>query len=751
MVEELLPKEGEKPIDVLNRTVEDFGLSQAVEDRQKQLGLSRLKPTQLAALVADQINFRLDEPPLPPPPVPPLPEESEEAEEPDEREACAAGSTEPEFPVRVVPALPHFEEVVCTAVKQDFFSATFPELMRKAGDELTLGLELFILYTLIESAKPGRKPLCFFPSRREFDDNGFYVQTPKAEESIQWDPKGKVSVRQFVKDFLSTARQKEIRTVLRHIVNIHRNGSSHSNFYDRQQDPRVLAQNVHRCFRAIFHNNSLVPCEPGESFAAISLRERELALLTGRQVQKLLACLITKPKRRVDSECQELLKAAELHFTNVRAIFNLIKKLNKKPASNDPLDSLENLKQATSSMDPTAPLCVDEEFVLVHLWPRFGAQNVPNEEVVVDESDDDFIPVTKENSVVRLGFQNTSRFSPVETERKSDPLLVKTSFAINPIGATNLDMVNRALDLTTRVLRQAIILALQPGGPKKRNPNRQALVDAISSLPEDVFALKSTYVIKGPQGRQIEGQRLFERDPKVHGCEVFNEFCKSKGHTTPDDACLLGFVSETAHWCDPHFLFKFFRGIRVREEYLFLQAKQLSSIRDRAKHSHNLRKPVSFDSVSEDIQQLLEFIRDVQAKLDVILTDLTEYIALMEVRAALKPYKKWRGRTHAASNGLTSKAADPTADGGQNMAKCREFVRGTIRNLSALTTRDDIAGILQDGSITSRNALLSLFSSMKRHAVRDARCRDPAAEEHLPTSGGMFAALMSSDSDSEPS
>ena len=204
-------------------------------------------------------------------------------------EAEAAAPTKIAMGPPIVPDVPNLRAVL--NLPPNVFTVRHQDLMRKAMDELTLGLSWYIMYTMVHSAawakhcsvmskdRPSPRPIYFqaktmhSPSQQQRVMLGANVSSPK-------------DIFDSIHEFASGSFTRETRELLAHIVNL--NSPRTRKFYYGDGIAKA-ASSVRQCYLFLYHRNGFVP----ESGAAGDESMSEYSIKPSMRVIDLSRCFFS--------------------------------------------------------------------------------------------------------------------------------------------------------------------------------------------------------------------------------------------------------------------------------------------------------------------------------------------------------------------------------------------------------------------------------------------------------------------------
>ena len=236
----------------------------------------------------------------------------------------------------------------------------------------------------------------------------------------------------------------------------------------------------------------------------------------------------------------------------------------------------------------------------------------------------------------------------------------ETSFLVDPIGITHVDLLNRSVDVSLRALRRILYEALTdshcPNGrcrcPDQHCADRQKFFKQISALQEDEADIVNMTTMKAKYiGDNVLVQRFSEYKPKgnVPRRKLVTEFNEREevrrlgvARDTERDP-IRNFVLFDSHFADPRFVSKFLE----RNYVSGTDARKLVSVLDEASHQRTLkalpmRSPMKLERVEFYVAILRRLVKDFARKLKLPgYKQFPEFKALGELVELLKHYRRW--------------------------------------------------------------------------------------------------------------
>ena len=679
--------------------------------------------------------------------------------------------------VRIVPHSDALRRHI-PGLQKDLFTVTPLELIRKATDELTLGLHWFVLMTMVHSsvdAMPpsargpgGLVPMKFDPADVErsvsrgtavgkvFNYIGGEYRI-EAGRVLRVDATSTETLVDSMIAYQAYAPARDWRMLLRHITQ----GRFDSRYYpvDQVDEGNFTFQQLGRSvisYLSFFaHRNCNVGDESrGTEGLSVDFKTRvtvewaKSALDEMTTLTRVLERQKLSEPRRVPAgkefakqAFQELREAAISHLKAVSKIRQIFEEIYQRPATEvqpqqvlqqledqlridlevttakarddlvaqrGPGDDSELCERLRNFASSEAAMSVSSQFALFTLWTRFGMRH-PEEDRAKGEIEEECKEEEKtvkhlEFSEARKGGSPRTRLKrpgtlsvvrvarhslqPLEDVKKrqredktSENFVKKTvSFLADPRGATNLDIIHRALDAAAfalrAVLREAVIRLERV--PRQKSAQTESDTNVIW-LVERVCSLKDWDLIEDhqrPRKAPDIGKKYFKdmKTAAADGCPPHpgNRFFDAARLETKK---VLRFLDFWPGWYDSRHMAEFFdriSGERTSADGLggvFGAAGAVRRIRDRSFHGFTLLQGESISNVQlkEEVGKLRTLVEEVGGVAGIELDDLDEYQALLQLQAALPLYFHWRSSHH-----LAEKKLDPEA----RLKKALEAVRG---------------------------------------------------------------------------
>jgi hypothetical protein len=519
----------------------------------------------------------------------------------------------------------------------------------KAIDELTIGMQFYVLFTLSHSAikSPSTQPISFkYNTTRRIKN----IRCKEAREIIMPQPFDRDIFNKQVEIFIKIYATKDLTCLLNHIQEVSKTDIGREYYNEKMVE--TLSE-LSKFVRYFYHRNYFV-VESSDQSMYKSIAENQMAVAKiffdnhfFDDFPKEIEDSYNRCTAWEKSICQKLKSAAFDHFKNARNIQRMFKSVFDNTAQeNDFLGNLGKLHQIKDvKTDETKAI---HQFVVIALWTRFGSIRLSDQEKIsesVAENDDDlgaFITKKTKTKPQHLKVECIIRHGLAL--ENNDLITTEKSFNVDPIGITHLDVINRAIDITLLALRRILHKALtQPNEPGLRynyRINRNTLLSSlldmknkngVCPLVKENFSNSNLYFFK---------EEKVEDEIKI--VEDFNQRCGL------DSNDVAHFINSSAHFADPRFMGEFLK----RQTDRFLLAKQLVKIRDNATHQLNLHcsDKLKIDTVYDNISHLKCLIDEVADKLAVLHSDFVESKALVQLYRGIYEYQKWRKRQGFAIN-----------------------------------------------------------------------------------------------------
>lgn len=550
----------------------------------------------------------------------------------------------------------------------DLYTVRPNELVRKAIDELTIGMQYYVLFALSHSAikstsdqAMGQAKVISFKynmtpilknDKLEGRESGEIVM-PKP-----FDNKHRSLFKKQADNYIKIAASRDFRCLLNHIKEV--NKTDVGKEYYKTMITTVYE--LSKCARYFYHRNYLVVETSDQSmFETIDNNQMGVANiffennffndLPQESVESYSMCTVWEK-----NICQKLKTAAFDHFQNARNIQKMFKCVFNNIAKKDDikvvLGKLNQMKEVK-----TYETIALHQFVVFALWTRFGSNWLS------DDNEDSSESVAQRGKSVAQNEEDFGAFITKKNKKKTQHLKVecivrheiilenddligkKKYFNADPIGVTHLDVINRAIDISQLALRRILHEALTQPNKKglraetrtNRNKVLRGLLEitnknGVCPLEKEYFSNSSLYSFR---------EEKIEKEIKI--VEYFNSHCGVQNANE-----VSKFINSGPHFADPRFIGEFLK----RQVELFPLAKNLINIRDNASHQLNLHRPgnLTITTLNEDILHLKGLIDQVAKNLGVSHSAYDEVKALDQLYDGIQEYQKWRKRQRFAIN-----------------------------------------------------------------------------------------------------
>lgn len=582
-----------------------------------------------------------------------------------------------------VPYAPALTAVLGTSA--DLFSVRPLEMMRKATDELTLALHWYVLYTMVHSAAMREagavRTAVTFPIRRPIQIvDG---RTVKAKAPREKKIKNLGSAADLYKDMWdyhhdqNDGNTHDFRLLIHHIKRVKMRP-----LYYEACAAEIYSDIIRLCTNVAYHRNYVVPTDSLDSsslsFAEINSRANDMIVHNFFEYLKKLLKYILYDKqnegraksatdgmsRHVRVACAEALHAARVHFLGVQHISTVYSRLfDPTPGPGDVVtitlaDTLEYLKGRVSSQNPDASLHATA-FTLLALWTRFSTRATwdtvaADDEVDYEDPVDDFEMVARRTQsradLKGLGQVKIFR-SRMPGERYEKKFVCQDDhFGIDPCSITNLDLLNRVVDVAGLALRRILIHVIDMA------LTSTSWDDFAAVVIQQLFELKEGKVSFLVPDEQL-GIRFFREifkaddvatdgDEEVVVVTLFDDFCELN-ELDKSPGSLKTFARFSPHFGDPRFLGQFFKIVldKMSEQGLAREAQTFLDIIGRASHQKYLVSDIhlSRKQLKMNVSEVVVFVTALCDLSGAELGDLGD--ALQELTDVVVPwYCRWRGR-----------------------------------------------------------------------------------------------------------
>ena len=525
-----------------------------------------------------------------------------------------------------------------------------------------------------------------------------------------------------------------------------------------------LGWSVEKYLKFFAHRNCNVGDEPVEAKTKVTVGWANAALNEMMTLTSVLEQTLNKlsdPRRpRVRPEhnfvkqaCQELRDAAISHLKAISKIGKIFDEIYQRPVTPiEPRQVLEQLEaqvreeaaaaareQGDDENDEATVMSVSSQFALFTLWTRFGMRGTRDdagEEECLKEEEAvkvlEFEEARKGRraggskgrlkqpgtlSVIRVARHSLQpqreAQSRIKSGKTTEHFVKRTvSFLADPRGITNLDLIHRALDVTTMALHAVLRRAVEMAAvARKPIAGRTEVEKQLTWLVGKVCGLRDWDIVESPTPPRNAPQlgKFFKKDNKKDG-EPPNPGDRffDKHHPRTED--VLAFLHNWPGWHDSRHMAEFFDRIsRDRDapaaadgEGVFSKASEMRRIRDRSFHGFTLLEGESISNVTlkEQVGKLRALVEQVGHVAGVELEKLDEYKALLQLQDAMHHYRRWR---------LSQVVIEKKLDSKVRLQKAAAAVRGLLTALEGAQGRLLEGG---DASNESLEYLLRLWASL---------------------------------------
>jgi len=604
------------------------------------------------------------------------------------------------FDVQGMPSLPNFQKVL--VVSDDLLLVRVNDMVRKAMDEMALGLQWYILFTMVHSsvvAKDTGRKIWFGGFKAAGSELPRSVIRTDSENDMHHD------IDWHVKTYMT-----DLRTQFKHIykLNAKENGGRwhfsikgcKGHYYPGKpaEDTKIL-QALANYF---FHRNGIVRrrvvLDKENGFEEVSQRDDIVAdcFMTRicnwlkpliREGRHALHVIENKPSFITGSKLdavRDLLEAAIWHFNTVLDIVNksypalkevLIQGKGESISSDLVEEYLHTLREKLeidtyNGNSTSRHVC----FGLFMLWTRFppipnqtehdtdkqhnGVKNLSRKASSAESSPNEF-------EMVRV---KRHRLATLEEVQSGTPFVIShQNFTADPLGETHLDIINRMLDITHLGLRSLLIAGAAAyskqclGGGTEACANfhvRNHIVEEALHLKcgldgkllvPDFFVIDDLALTETNIG-------LFKTEYGDKNVEFFRYFARRNDVSNIDgplEKLVQLFVEYDPHFGDPRFVAEFLKRIRhpCNHHNLFPEADYMIKVRDRAMHQYHLKDPshTTIDELTRHLSVFHGLLISLASSLQVS-TDIDPIKALVEMKTLLVHYQNWRQRQQLAFN-----------------------------------------------------------------------------------------------------
>ena len=599
-----------------------------------------------------------------------------------------------------MPDVPNLREVL--GLSDDPFIVTGSNLVRKAIDELTLGLHFYVLYTMTHSQARSGKGIEFRVRNGHYWDGhqGKYLPVNKDPKIYSVDLSNFVTYAQSVKLYTQTSLSKDVKQLLNHVTTLPIN--FRQCYYEPKPerdsyDAARYANILRKISRFYYHRNFLVPKTPEAGQESVkhdasNKREREMAAVVFyyckcfvehipkffvpkydfKQITKYFSDdnFYNKNKSslntvKLETLCRNLEDASFTHFRNVAMICDIHKALLSKRT----ISTTDSFQKTLQDLSPYLEDSDVIQYVVFAIWTKFGPYIDKFNEYEREEKNTNLLDKFQKTQLsFPFRYAKVVRYTIKEdllAKADVDNFLIKNKhFLMDPIGVTNLDMINRALDLTNQALKQILLKALT-----EEADNRDDQPEIARNLDDQRIArnavLKSLMELNDNKIPRLEPSNdevfngidatVFDRvdSEGKYLVKDFNEkwFCKERAYSQMlISERVRNFILYDPNFADPRFIGEFLNTLQ------FQDATRLINIRDDASHQRTLMtgRIITYQMLSDDIKYIRSFVESVATTLGVNQNNFKEFKALQELEeligktqvgsTAKSHYKRWRAR-----------------------------------------------------------------------------------------------------------
>ncbi len=367
------------------------------------------------------------------------------------------------------------------------FSVRRLDLLRKAMDEMAIGLSWFVLYTMTHSAvhkgldssvsvvifkvcnalqvQPGTNKICRGEEGTrevELELSGF-IQSPQ-------------DLAEGMRKFFDLQPSRDTRQLFRHVETLNKKYLQ-ARYYNKHQALLRNASQLRQVARFVYHRNGIPPTKGLEDDEPTNIDKRNTEVVEhffsklvsdflddlGSEKQKLghVCDLYGKVKQWQKTACVQTFEAARAHFDNVRNIVKVYNALWRKGvtpmADVDVTDTLVYLQQKLSPLSDSGKADVSQ-FVVLALWTRFGSSDADHEQEW--ETGAATSTPVKDLAAAKVKRYSLEQMTIANAQKDEPEFVTKTAeFLADPIGITHLDVIHRGLDLSAQVLRKLLMEA----------------------------------------------------------------------------------------------------------------------------------------------------------------------------------------------------------------------------------------------------------------------------------------------------
>ena len=677
----------------------------------------------------------------------------------------------------IVPRTPFIYQTL-PSLHYDILTITPTENLRRAFDELTLGLHWYVLFTMIHSAAPladarnRRKKIEFRYSNASVprtNRSGFYQKTGK----VSIDVTNTRNIWESMKNYADAFNHPsvDLRQLIQHVKSVNR-GSPREEYY--LNGVYSAAKNVHDCAIYFAHHNSscLFQFQSERQYIGVApsrhiliqLREEAAAVESVGHVQELLNNIRTRKSLESDIAttafinsdvaqiCREVLRCAFEHFKSVKMIlsmftrlypelldsskgFKQIQKVMPITACADIKQICESLKEETETFDGEGFMRPNAQFVLTRLWAQFSIRNTDHNDIVerVMSSEAD----TERNiNLTYLRGVLVNRFKIIEINGTNFQINTSSHKKANPTTVTHLDIINRLITLTGRTLN---IILFKAANNYDDNPSVASKGSIYSSVIAAIETIKKIPLVASAIGGKPFPIKFSEK--------------KINKDRAPETR-LLGiqerrsdFIQRDPHWADPRFIGELLNENRS-DNTLTRMGKDILGIRDQASHYLNLIDPISMtqNMIESYFETLLQHVHTLSTELVVPCDDIDEYRALLELYYFIPHYFRFRGREN-----ITARIEEKDKDNFRRYpSECLEGIINSIERYQLLPPVEKYGAEI-DGSFESLQRLLPLVCERDVPPViiveEEKKISDGKKKVGAARGQSRFSSLFEDDSD----
>lgn len=471
---------------------------------------------------------------------------------------------------------------------ENFFTVRPHELVRKAIDELTLGLQFYVLFAISHSAIKEtsswkENPISFkYKKSPKFKDEDSFEEGTETGEIEMPKPFVRSTFKKQVRTYFKTAATKDFRCLLNHIKEVSKTDDG-KEYYDWSMVKTVYE--LSRCARYFFHRNYLVVDEEPSS------------------------------KNFYESINENQMNVAKIFFAN---------------------DFFDNLPKQS-----------DESYNRHTIWERNFCEKLKlaafdyfkNAQIIQKKFNREFNKMYYEEASNSNQNENTKksieRMVRYEISFKNDELIIKKKYdKSDTIGVSHLDVINRAIDISQLALRRILHEALIDEQALRIDVRRNR-----DKVLKSLFELKNIFGIYILVKERISDTNVycFQEDQMCEEVKLVKEFNQRFGLASYD---FTNFMYLDGHFADPRFIGVFL----IRQSDTFPLAKNLVRIRDNASHQINLHRTrnLTLAKLKQDIIHLKDLVDQVAENLGITHFDYEEFKALEQLYNIIQEYPKYK-------------------------------------------------------------------------------------------------------------